>query len=115
VEREGVDQKLAREAEEQYRRDNPGKKSVPDYVYRSIRSRPLLLLHWIRAVQREIDGSEKMVDTLGEPLFALGISFPRFDDSEQVRRVAYRVNMVDWRNLFEEEVDDELEGDDDAS
>ena len=40
-------------------------------------------------------------------LIALGLSFPKFDDSGIAGRVRYRVNLVEWRSMFESEADDE--------
>jgi hypothetical protein len=45
---------------------------------------------------------------------ALGLSFPVFDDTEIRRRVRYRVNLVEWRNLFDLETEDDVEIADEA-
>jgi hypothetical protein len=62
------------------------------------------LLHVLRATNPH--------KTFPEELVALGLSFPVFDDSDVARRVKYRVNLVAWRALAENEVDDELEVED---
>jgi hypothetical protein len=54
-------------------------------------------------------------DTGGIPLVAVGLSFPQFDDTDIARRVRYRINLVEWKNMFQEEVDDDLESIDDAN
>jgi len=56
----------------------------------------------------------KEYDTGGLPLVAAGISFPEFDDKDAERRVKYRINLVEWRNIFREEVDDDAESFNDA-
>ncbi len=101
VEREGIDPEQVRMMEEKYKAENPGK-SVPDKMYRSIRYRPLLLIHVVNAY---LDGEP--YDSGGDPLIALGLSFPKFDDSGIAGRVRYRVNLVEWRSMFESEADDE--------
>jgi hypothetical protein len=110
VEREGIDPEKVRSAEEEYRKKE-GKENVPDRLYRAIRQRPLLLLHCIAPVYTD----ETPMDAGGEPVFALGLSFPRFDDSGVARRVVYRVNVVEWRSLFESEADDEQDQDDEVT
>lgn len=107
IEKEGVPEDLVREIEEKYRQEN---KSVPDKAYRERRQRPLLLVHLVKPFTD--DGQE--YDTGGIPLVAAGLSFPEFDDTDIARRVRYRINLVEWRNMFQEEIDDDLENIDDA-
>jgi hypothetical protein len=40
---------------------------------------------------------------------ALGLSFPQFDDTDVAKRVVYRVNLVEWRSMLEQEQDDDLQ------
>jgi hypothetical protein len=47
----------------------------------------------------------------GDPFVAIGLSFPRFDDSGAETRVRYRINLVKLRELFENEVDEEEQQD----
>lgn len=103
VEREGLDPEVVKTAEDRYRAENDGKKNVPDSVYRRVRERPLLLIHCIAAYTDDV----KLETTRGDPHIALGLSFPKFNDSGMARRVTYRVNVVEWQNLFENEADDE--------
>jgi hypothetical protein len=51
------------------------------------------------------------VPAASEQFIALGLSFPRFDDSQAAKKVVYKVNVVEWRSLFEEEAEEEDEGD----
>jgi hypothetical protein len=110
VEREGIDPEVVRVAEEDYRKE-AGKNNVPDRIYRAVRPRPLLLLHCIQPVTVTEDDRGEAVEVGEEPVFALGVSFPRFDDPGTTRRVTYRVNVVEWRNLFDAEADDEQDPD----
>jgi hypothetical protein len=104
IEKEGLDEEQIQAINEKY--DEEGK-SVPDKAYRKVRERPLLLLHFIEAKK---DG--QTLETGGVPLIALGLSFPSFDDSKESKRVKYKVNTVEWRNMFENEADDDEDVDD---
>ena len=65
----------------------------------------------MHVIQPKTDGEQKK---LPAGLFALGLSFPVFDDSDVARRVTYRVNLVEWNAILESEIDEQLEnGDDD--
>jgi hypothetical protein len=79
-----------------------GGRNINDEEYRKCRTRPLLLVHLLKPYVRDEE-----FDTGGLPLVATGLSFPEFDDRDVTRRVRYRVNLVEWRNLFGEEVDDD--------
>jgi hypothetical protein len=90
-------------------------KNTSDGAYREVRTKPLLLVHVFRGYTR--DGEDKSVKTRFEPnhspLVALGLSFPRFNDDDVREQVEYKVNLIEWRSLFEAEVDDEPVRDDD--
>jgi hypothetical protein len=105
IEKEGIPEEIIREIEsdEKYRN-----KSVPDHAYRARRTKPLLLLHLIKPYFK---GEE--YDTGGNTLVAVGLSFPEFDDRDVTRRVRYRVNLVEWRNMIMAEMDDEIEEEED--
>ena len=51
-----------------------------------------------------------------DPLVAIAISFPKFDDSAIAKRAAYKVNVIEWRQRFENEIagdeEDDLSDDD---
>lgn len=106
IEKEGVPEELVKAKEEEYRIKG---KSIPDWEYRKMRQRPLLLVHFVRPVE-----NDRTYDTGGLPLVAAGLSFPEFDDSTISRRVRYRVNLVEWRNLFQAEADDDAEAANDS-
>ena len=109
IEREGLPPDLVRRIEEEYK-ESSGGRSIPDSEYRRHRQRPLLLLHLIAPAE---EGNP--VDTGGFPLVALGLSFPKFDDNNVARRIRYKINLVEYRNMFDLETDDEPESEDEAS
>ncbi len=114
IEREGIPKAQAEEAAKQFLAAHSELKFVPDKQYRAIRQRPLLLLHFVDPIEPTTKNSIlKRFSSSGDPLVALGLSFPRFDDSAVTKKVAYRVNLVEWRNRFEAEADDDI-GDDDV-
>jgi hypothetical protein len=112
-ERAGLSESQIRLAE-----SNSGGKNTSDGAYRAQRTRPLLLVHVFRGFTKG-EGEEKATvpfEPTRSPLVALGLSFPpfpTFDDSDVRERVEYKVNLVEWRSLFEHEVDDESIEDDD--
>ena len=82
-----------------------GRIQYPDWVYRKMRTRPLLMIHLI-----DID-TKGQGDPLTQPVVAWGISFPATDKEE--KRVAYVVNTTWIRENFSDDVDeDEMQGDD---
>jgi hypothetical protein len=105
IEREGVPSELVSLIEARARTED---RNVSDEEYRRCRPRPLLLLHILKPTLNKED-----FDTGGFPLIAAGISFPEFDDSDATHRVKYQVNLIEWRNLFGEENDDDM-GEEDA-
>ncbi|MCX5807222.1 MAG: Z1 domain-containing protein [Proteobacteria bacterium] len=105
IDREGIPQDVVVRIEEEYRQKN---QSVPDKAFTPVRSRPLLLVHIVKPVQYDRD-----YNTGGNPLIALGLSFPEFNDSTDARKVRYRINLVEWRNMFQTELDDDVEMADD--
>jgi hypothetical protein len=81
-------------------------KNIPDHAYRSVRSRPLLMLHLLDC-------------RLGDdPLFeqgisAYGISFPGEAGSRRPQKlVEYVVNTVWWKNEYLDLLDEEEENED---
>jgi hypothetical protein len=88
-ERFGLSPEEAKRAEDAFRSSHPDKKNVPDKAYRSIRKKPLLLLHQLRLYE---DASDKE-KTIGKGVVAYGISFPRNDDSTD-NLVAFMVNTT---------------------
>jgi len=99
IEKEGIDIAEVKRIEDDFKRSNPGK-NISDKTYRTARSRPLLMTH-VLSPNEPIPGVEDII--------ALGLSFPQFDDSDVAKRVIYRVNLVEWRSMLEQEVDDDLQ------
>jgi hypothetical protein len=112
IEREGLSKDVAEKAGDDFLASNPDKKGVPDKVYREKREKPLLLLYIITPYENDKDISSS-VSPDGDPLVAVGLSFPRFNDSSIANKVSYRVNLVEWQNKFEAEIDDDMEDEDD--
>ena len=110
IEAEGVPDDVVRRVKE---RAEIEQRQVSDHDYRSVRPRPLLLLHILdaqRVTARGPTGRPIAMEPIfesGPPLTAIGLSFPEFADSGSEKRVTYRANLVKLRELFETEVDDE--------
>jgi len=101
IEREGLSETVISSRSAEFRSNNPGK-SIPDRIFRVVRPRPLLLIHFIEPESNKSDSA-----ILPDELIALGLSFMEFDDSAVAKRVIYRINLVELRSG--EEVDDEEE------
>jgi len=106
VEKEGLDLSVVERIEQEFKRLNPGK-SISDNNYRMARTRPLLLAHILSP-------NEPIAGGYSEEIVALGLSFPQFDDADVAKRVIYRVNLVEWRSMLEQEVDDDLQEEEEA-
>jgi hypothetical protein len=107
IEKEGLDISEVKRMDNEFKRLNPGK-NISDKYYRTERLRPLLLIH-VLAPNEPVTGSNC------DEIVALGLSFPRFDDSDVAKRVVYRVNLVEWRSMLEQEVDDDIPEEEDAN
>src|SRR6185312_10344643 len=105
IEREGLPQDVIANINDTYRKENK-RKSIPNRLYREARKRPLLLVH---AIQPIVTGEHYA----SPDLIALGLSFPTFDDTDAAKRVLYRVNLVEWKAIAENETDDDIEEPDD--
>ena len=92
-------------------RGNSG--TVPDSEYKPFRTKPLLLIYAVNAYRQRVKKGVRGVPLdLGiDQLYALGLSFPEFDDTGISKKVKYRVNLVEWRNIVETALDDETEDD----
>ncbi|MEN9152490.1 Z1 domain-containing protein [Xanthomonas perforans] len=83
------------------------KKSIPDRLYRAERTRPLLMLHLLRAKTKE---HAKAEEVLGEMHAAYGLSFPKLESGEEEKLVRYTANLIAYRELYgsvDDEQDDE--------
>jgi len=100
IEKEGLETSEVKRIEQEFKASYPGK-TISDRDYRAARARPLLLAYLLSANEPSpIPNSEEIV--------ALGLSFPQFDDTDVAKRVVYRVNLVEWRSMLEQEQDDDL-------
>jgi hypothetical protein len=111
IEKIGLTPEQADEAEH----DSGGKsRNVPDHVYRAKRDRPLLMLHWIRLYELNVNARGRKARRgriLDSDAVAFGISFPGTARKEPA--VEYVVNKTWIENVFgaTEDVDEEI-GDD---
>lgn len=88
-----------------------GGKTIPGYMYRRIRTKPLLTIHFVTAVDAKKNPELMMrADEVGKmPIVAISLSFPDFDRDAKGKYVVYRLNKVALRDLIG---DEEEEGDD---
>jgi hypothetical protein len=107
VEKEGMSPDQIASAEKNFwaSLDSVGIKNVPDWAYRAERQRPLLLIHFL---QGSVKDAPYPVP-IDSALTALGLSFPAL--AEGSRRVKYRINLVEIRNMLSasEEGGDDLD------
>ena len=108
IERTGLTDDEARRAKEDYDSRNPSsgnrRANYPDWIYRKVRTTPLLVVHLLAIGEAEEDLSQK------EPVAAWSISFPSTRREEE--RVEYLVNTLWYREHYPDE-DNEDSGDDD--
>ncbi len=112
VEKAGLTQEQIEKAEAHYRAHDGNKplkvetRNYPDRIYRSMRKRPLLVVHLLGIGEKDEDMSNKV------PVVAWSISFPETSIKEHL--VSYIVNTTWVKEYFPEEFDDlELGGQDD--
>jgi hypothetical protein len=111
IEKNGVDEEKARNAERKFRGDKPVGEVVnyPDYIYRAERKRPLLILYFLD-VRNNSDPDTRELEA---PVLAWGMSFPTTAIKENL--VGYLVNGP-WLQQYlsdEADIDEELERVDD--
>ena len=108
IERTGLTDDEARRAEEHYDSRNPSpgarRSNYPDWIYRKVRTRPLLVVHLLAIGEA---GDDLRCAT---PVVAWSISFPSTDREED--RVEYVVNTTWYREHYLDEDEDEDAGDD---
>ena len=103
IERTGLTDAEVRRAEEDYRRGHAGPVNYPDWIYRNIRTRPLLVVHLLAIGKAGDNLSAK------RPVVAWSISFPTTRREET--RVEYVVNTTWYQEHYGDE--DEAAGDED--
>lgn len=105
VDLSGPDIEEARlEWEEERKRDPEKGKTVPGFLYRRYRQRPLLTIHIIEPrdpneKSMHKDRMMKAADIKSGALVAVSLSFPKFEDGEKKARVPYRINKVALRTM----------------
>ena len=85
-------------------------KMMADRFYREQRSRPLLMLHFLLAL------NDKDTEVDGKQHAAYGISFPALRPGETEKQVAYTANLVAFRQIYgdlDAEGDEEDESEED--
>lgn len=111
VERTGLTESQVAEAEQNYRDENficsgdAKKVNYPDWCYRRVRKRPLLIIHLLNVTPEKNGVKHK------KPVVAWSISFPLTE--LEGKRVEYVVNKT-WirENFFDDLDEDEMGGDD---
>ena len=101
IEKVGLARAEIGKAEKEFQVKYPEKKNIPDWMYRQLRKRPLLIVHLLAIGEEDTDLSRSL------PHVAWSISFPTTSIEEG--RVEYVVNS---RWLFEQQ--GELDFDEDA-
>lgn len=90
---------------QEIRRLDPEKgETVPGFLYRRYRERPLLTIHVLEPRNPKEDSKQKdrmmkAEEIEARALVAVGLSFPKFEDGEKSARVPYRLNKVALRNM----------------
>jgi hypothetical protein len=110
VEKTGLTSDQIEQAEANYRENHAEPRSsegnYPDWIYRSARERPLLIVHHLAIGEEGDDFSGQL------PVVAYSISFPQTALEE--RRVEYVVNTTWWKENYRDEMDEEeMAGDED--
>lgn len=88
--------------------------SIPGYIYRRVRTKPLLTIHFIECVppspemEKKKPGKMMKPEEVGVPaMVAVSLSFPDFDPRSSGEKVIYRLNKVAINEVFGEETDDD--------
>lgn len=111
VERTGLDPMLIEEAEREYRENHPpgidGNYNYPDWVYRTKRQTPLLIIHMLNLTSKD----DKTVSLFPEATVAWSLGLPRTAAPEE--RVEYIVTRQ-WQRENMPQLDDLDDEDEDA-
>jgi hypothetical protein len=102
VAKAGLTKEQIKKIDQDFKKANPGKRSVPDSAYLIEDRNPLLMLHVI-----ESDTDNKPNPKIPDTIFALGIGLP---GKGQIKTANYVVNQVELRNWMD--LDDEDDDDD---
>ena len=99
AERVGLDDDQVAAAKQAHKDDPKAGKTMSDRFYREQRTRPLLMLHFLKGV-KPADSRDGTI--AGQLHAAYGISFPALRQGEQEKRVAYTVGLVGYRQIYGE-------------
>ncbi|MDF2595734.1 MAG: endonuclease [Clostridia bacterium] len=103
----GLSEEEIVKATEAFKIENPDRTYPPDNAYLIEGRKPLLLLHILKPKPQQ-GSSERYPDLGCRLLYALGVGFPRYDSKVKEEKVKYVINLVEFRNWFalDEEDDD---------
>ena len=121
----GLTEKDKTEVEEQFHKDKPDAKTIPDKPYLKLKREPVLLIYVIKIDKEQIpkqeDGSGRKansdkasIELVGDlPVIGLGLGFPGAykGASNESQKVKYVLNRVSEQNMLNFEEDDEYEDD----
>lgn len=109
ITKSGLNEEEICRAEEEFHKYCPDK-SAPDKAYLINGRRPILILYF---VQQKIDLEQLPIGVpKDEPLIAYGIGFPRTSENAEGRYEKYVINVVEQRNVFlNDEEDDDINDD----
>jgi hypothetical protein len=88
---------------EEARKAVGGADNIPDIAYRTVRSRPLLMLHVLDLGHETADSETRLADKA----CAWGISFPGVKGSGRGVLVEYLVNTVWWKEQFDSDLEED--------
>lgn len=106
IEKAGVPPELALSAEKSYR-DTENNTNYPDSIYRSVRVKPLFILHFVKPKATVVkEGDMRMTSIPAHPIIAWGMSLPKSEE----KAVEYIVNTQRYKELYgEDDIDEEYE------
>jgi hypothetical protein len=99
-EKAGLSDPDIKRAEDEFRKEEPDAKNVPDRAYRNKRARPLLMLH-VLTLNLQDDQTEH---SPRQTVVAWGASFPKAKDDEV--GVEYVVNTTWWSENYESDLEE---------
>ena len=107
--REGLSKREAKAIETEYKRLNDGKGINQNIFLRNCQNRkPLLMIYTVDLHNTNSDLMDKL-DTFTDPIIGLGLGFPIINGLDKEKYIEYKVNLVEWKNLFDMYEDDENE------
>ena len=112
----GLTQERIKEISDDYKKQNPEKKTVPDKPYLRVERQPVLLIYPIKIDFTEQDHpsddeSKKLIGNY--PIIGLTLGFPGNDMDNKSRRVRYILNRVADRAMMQFDFDFDGDEDDD--